>query len=132
MAQSDPFALDDPQAESQSPPAQPKESQLEISAFARKKLAEILSAQAEGSFLRICVRGGGCSGYQVSFKVDRELRKSDILKEEGKARVVIDAIALSIVGHAILEYQDNFSGSFFHLVVPGSVSQCGCGESFAL
>ncbi|MDU6746423.1 MAG: hypothetical protein E6447_01600 [Bradyrhizobium sp.] len=42
-----------------------------ISERAARRIGEILGKETEGAMLRISVEGGGCSGFQYKFDIDR-------------------------------------------------------------
>ena len=54
-----------------------------ISERAARRIGEILKGEGDGAMLRISVEGGGCSGFQYKFDVER-LRAED---EIGRAHV---------------------------------------------
>ena len=43
-----------------------------ISERAARRIGEILKGEGDGAMLRISVEGGGCSGFQYKFDVERE------------------------------------------------------------
>ena len=42
-----------------------------ISERAARRIGEILKSEGDGAKLRISVEGGGCSGFQYKFDIDR-------------------------------------------------------------
>ncbi len=42
-----------------------------ISERAARRIGEILKTEGEGAMLRISVEGGGCSGFQYKFDIER-------------------------------------------------------------
>ena len=43
-----------------------------------KQINHLLSKKEKGSFFRIAIKGGGCSGFQYNFSVDTEKEDDDI------------------------------------------------------
>ena len=48
---------------------------------AKAKIQELCENEYDGSFLRVAVMGGGCSGFQYYFGFDTEIEDTDILNE---------------------------------------------------
>ena len=46
---------------------------------AARRIGEILKAEPTGAMLRVSVEGGGCSGFQYKFDVDRAKADDDIV-----------------------------------------------------
>lgn len=99
---------------------------------ARLKVSEILSESDAGSFLRVGVQGGGCSGFQYFFGIMADLdEKEDIVKDMGNARVVIDAASMEYMKGATIDYTQQWQGAYFTVKNPLAKSSCGCGSSFS-
>ena len=60
-----------------------------ISASAARRLNAILKGE-EGAALRISVKGGGCSGFQYAFDVDRARADDDFVATRDGATVLVD------------------------------------------
>ena len=45
---------------------------------ALKQINVLLAKKDKGSFFRIAIKGGGCSGFQYEFTFDREKTKEDL------------------------------------------------------
>lgn len=103
---------------------------LELTASAANKIGELLSDQA-GKAVRISISSGGCNGFKKEFSID-SISTDDLVVSIGNATVIIDPISSDIIGHAVIDWVTNFSGSFFDIKVPAATSSCGCGESFSL
>ena len=50
-----------------------------ISERAAKRIGTILKSEGEGAMLRISVEGGGCSGFQYKFDVERARADDDLV-----------------------------------------------------
>jgi len=48
-----------------------------------KQINHLLSTKDKGSFFRIAIKGGGCSGFQYDFSFNKSIEKND-LKFEGR------------------------------------------------
>jgi iron-sulfur cluster assembly accessory protein len=97
-----------------------------------KKIASILGSEKEPSVLRVSVEGGGCSGFQYKFDVQRTAAAEDIVIERGGAKVVIDPVSLQYLSGSRIDYADELIGAAFKIDNPNATASCGCGTSFSL
>jgi iron-sulfur cluster assembly protein len=86
----------------------------------------------ENDYLRISVKGGGCSGflYDLSFTDDYE--DNDMLYTENGIDVVIDNKSLLYLLGVTLDYTSGLNGKGFEFGNPNATRSCGCGESFSV
>lgn len=106
---------------------------LELSEAATKKVKELRTTQNLGEevFLRMGVKGGGCSGLSYLLEFDSELRPHDRQVEVDGIKVVCDAKSyLYLVGTTLDYVQQGLTGGFT-FVNPKAKSTCGCGTSFS-
>ena len=107
------------------------ETSLTISANAARQLNKVLAAEA-GAALRITVEGGGCSGFQYKFDVDRSLADDDYVAVRDGAKVVVDATSLEFLNGSELDFVDDLMGRAFKVKNPNAKASCGCGVSFSV
>ena len=93
-----------------------------------KQINHLLSKKDEGSFFRIAIKGGGCSGFQYDFSVDKK-RQEDDLKFEN---ILIDKTSADMLKGSEVDYVSELIGNSFKISNPKSKSSCGCGVSFSL
>lgn len=100
---------------------------------AAKRIARILSKEAEGTVLRISVAGGGCSGFQYEYNlVQEQPGDDDIVLQKGEATVLIDSLSLEFMGGSEIDFVDDLIGQSFQIKNPNAVASCGCGTSFSV
>jgi iron-sulfur cluster insertion protein len=104
---------------------------VSISASAAKRLNAILKGE-EGAALRISVKGGGCSGFQYAFDVDKTRAEDDFVATRDGATVVIDPVSLEMMKGAELDFVDDLMGQSFRVKNPNATASCGCGVSFSV
>ena len=104
---------------------------LSISANAARRLNAILNGE-NGAALRISVKGGGCSGFQYAFDIDRTRAEDDFVATRDGATVIVDPVSLEMMKGAELDFVDNLMGQSFQVKNPHAVASCGCGVSFAV
>ena len=46
-----------------------------------KQINDLLLKKEKGSFFRIAIKGGGCSGFQYDFSFDNKIEKDDLKYE---------------------------------------------------
>src|SRR5579883_1330637 len=59
---------------------------VELTESAAGQIGEILKSEPEGSFLRIGVEGGGCSGFSYTYSIARDLAPDDLVVRRGCRR----------------------------------------------
>jgi iron-sulfur cluster assembly accessory protein len=99
---------------------------------AAARINQILKGEGQESVLRVSVEGGGCSGFQYKFEVERGGTPEDLVIEREGATVVIDPISLQYLAGSKLDFVDDLIGAAFQVVNPNATASCGCGTSFAL
>ena len=102
-----------------------------ISASAARRLNAILKGE-QGAALRISVKGGGCSGFQYTYDVDRARADDDFVASRDGATVVIDPVSLELLKGSELDFVDDLMGQAFKIKNPNATASCGCGVSFSV
>jgi iron-sulfur cluster insertion protein len=82
--------------------------------------------------LRLSVMGGGCSGFQYKFDVDRDQAEDDILIARDGITVLVDPVSLEYLAGSEIDYVDGLIGAAFKVNNPKAKASCGCGTSFSL
>ena len=104
------------------------QTNIEITKKASKEIKSLLSSEKSGSFFRVSVEGGGCSGFKYNFTIDTKVNDDD-LRLEG---VIIDPTSLEYLKGSVLEYNDSLIEKSFKIINPNAKSSCGCGTSFSV
>jgi len=95
---------------------------------ALKHINEMLSKKDKGSFFRIAIKGGGCSGFQYDFSFDSKQEDGDLRHEN----IIIDEKSADLLKGSEVDYVEELIGENFKISNPQSKSSCGCGVSFSL
>lgn len=83
-------------------------------------------------FLRVSVKGGGCSGLSYDLDFDDEIQEGDNQDEDNGVKLVIDKKSLLYLLGTELDFSDGLNGKGFQFINPNAARTCGCGESFAI
>lgn len=107
---------------------------IEITESARTKITDLLIDENDPRlFLRTFVQGGGCSGFQYGFTFDSEKNEDDFeFPIDDKFKVVVDAMSMTYMQGAVIDYKEELMGSSFTIKNPNAQSTCGCGSSFSV
>lgn len=107
-------------------------SVVTVSERAARRIGEILRGETAGAMLRVSVEGGGCSGFQYKFDVDREKAADDLVIDRDGAVVLIDPMSLRYMQGAEIDFVDDLIGRSFKVLNPNATASCGCGTSFSV
>ena len=104
-----------------------------LSEKAAKEVKKIMEDNKipEGTFLRIGVAGGGCSGFQYSLGWDQEWdNKVDSKYEYHGVGVVVDKKSALFLDGTVIDFYDGLEKRGFTFENPNATKTCGCGSSF--
>ena len=99
---------------------------------AARRIGEILKAEPAGAMLRVSVQGGGCSGFQYKFDVEREKAGDDVSIARDGVTVLIDSVSMQFLAGSEIDFVDDLIGASFKVNNPKAKASCGCGTSFSL
>lgn len=103
-------------------------NRLQITEKAKKQIDLLLEKEPDGSYFRVAVEGGGCSGFKYNFSIDSEKKNDDIIIENS----LIDEISHNYLKNSKLDYDDSLMTKSFRIVNPDAKASCGCGISFSI
>jgi iron-sulfur cluster assembly protein len=84
------------------------------------------------SYIRVSVKGGGCSGLMYDLSFDATKTETDTLCEDKGVKILIDKRSLLYLVGTELDYSSGLNGKGFNFINPNASRSCGCGESFAV
>jgi len=84
------------------------------------------------AFLRVSVKGGGCSGLMYNLVIDETAAESDMIIQNGDVRIVVDKKSKLFLHGLLLDYTTGLNGKGFVFSNPNAKATCGCGESFTV
>lgn len=105
---------------------------ITVSERAARRIGDILKGEPGGTMLRVSVEGGGCSGFQYKFDMDRTRAADDLVISRDGAVILIDPISVNYMAGSEIDFVDDLIGASFKINNPKAKASCGCGTSFAL
>jgi iron-sulfur cluster assembly accessory protein len=85
----------------------------------------------QGQYLRVGVKGGGCSGLSYVLGFDKQETDDELYDVNGVQLIMKNAHGIYLMGMEV-DYQDGLNARGFVFNNPNASSSCGCGSSFAV
>ena len=101
--------------------------EINFSNKAVEKINQLVSKKPKGTFFRIAVKGGGCSGFKYDFTFDTNIEKNDLVQKN----IVVDKSSLEMLKGSQVDFSQELIGDSFKISNPKTKSSCGCGISFS-
>ena len=106
---------------------------IKVTDNAKSKALQLMSEDGKnGYFIRVGVKGGGCSGLMYELDFDNTLHDNDKSFEDNGIKVVVDKKSFLYLVGTTLDFSGGLNGKGFVFNNPNADSTCGCGESFSL
>lgn len=107
---------------------------ITITAKAKSKIDELMqeSQMDTNYFLRVSVKGGGCSGLSYNMDFDNEEQSGDQFFEDKGVRIALDMKSFLYLAGTELDFSDGLNGKGFNFNNPNASRSCACGESFSV
>lgn len=100
---------------------------------AAQEVKTILGQQnlpADKTFLRLGVKGGGCSGFSYSLDLTESKGEHDEEIELHGIKCIVDPKSYLYLNGVTLDFRDEVMGRGFVFNNPNASHTCGCGSSF--
>ena len=106
---------------------------IKVTENAKTKALQLMRDDGnEGYFIRVGVKGGGCSGLMYELTFDNSLKENDKSFTDNGVEVVVDKKSFLYLVGTILDFSGGLNGKGFIFSNPNADRTCGCGESFSL
>ena len=102
--------------------------EINFSNKAVEKINQLVSKKPKGTFFRIAVKCGVCSGFKYYFSFDKKIDGNDLTQNN----IVIDKSSFDMIKGSQIDFSEELIGSSFKISNPKTKSSCGCGISFSL
>ena len=107
---------------------------IELTERAAQEVKTILGKQnlpVEATYLRLSVKGGGCSGFTYALDLTETRGEHDELFDSHGVRLVCDPKSYLYLNGTTLDFKDEIMGRGFVFNNPNASGSCGCGSSFS-
>ncbi len=101
--------------------------EINFSKKAVERINSLISKKPSGTFFRIAVKGGGCSGFKYEFTFDNKIEQDDLKHDN----IVVDKSSLEMLKGSEVDFSQELIGDSFKISNPKTKSSCGCGISFS-
>ena len=104
-----------------------------LTATAKAEIKRLMAAEGFDSsqYLRIGVKGGGCSGMTYVLGFDAKTDKDEIFEIDGIQVVMEKSHGIYLMGMEV-DWQGGLNSRGFTFKNPNASTTCGCGTSFAV
>lgn len=106
---------------------------IQLTEFAREEAKRLIALENKpGTFFRVGVKTGGCSGLTYDVKFDDQMGDLDRRYEVQGLQIVSDPKSLLYLEGMTIDYSRDLVGGGFKFINPIAASTCGCGTSFSV
>lgn len=107
---------------------------IKVSDDAKTEVERLMNENkvAQDAFIRVGVKGGGCSGLSYQLDFDSTLTDNDKLFEDKGVKIVCDKKSFLYLVGTELDFSGGLNGKGFVFKNPNATRTCGCGESFSI
>lgn len=103
---------------------------ITITPVAEERIQKILrKRQDSNSWLKISLRGGGCSGYMYHYDFVSTPDEKDKTFEFDHIKICIDRKSYIFLNGTEIDYEEDLFKSGLVFNNPNAARSCGCGES---
>ena len=111
-----------------------KTYQVSISELAASQVRKQLEKRGTpNAYLRLGLKGGGCSGYTYVIQYeDTAPKETDKTFQSNGINIVIDPKSILYLNGCTLDWEKNLLKQGFKFINPNEKTSCGCGHSFSV
>lgn len=83
-------------------------------------------------YLRVGVKGGGCSGFSYTLDLVETMSEMDEVWEQNGLKIICDSKSALYLEGTQVDFKNEVMGRGFVFGNPNATSTCGCGSSFSV
>tara|TARA_B100001996_G_scaffold262468_1_gene204620 strand:+ start:169 stop:564 length:396 start_codon:yes stop_codon:yes gene_type:complete len=109
-----------------------KNAQITVTPKAVKRLKAVMeSDNKKDHFLRMSVKGGGCSGMTYNMDFENTKKEFDKSFESNGLTILCDLKSWLYLKDVEIDYSEDLLNGGFKIKNPNAERTCGCGTSFS-
>lgn len=109
-----------------------KSSPVHLTHSAVEEIKKLIAASADNNkYLRIGVKGGGCSGMSYLLGFEEKTEKDEIFTING-IHCIINPAHLLYLNNMEINWEGGLNARGFSFSNPNASTTCGCGSSFGV
>lgn len=81
-------------------------------------------------YLKVSVKGGGCTGLSYGMSAEEEPSENDMELEFYGVKVLVDKEDAPILNGTTIDFKTSLMGGGFSIENLNAIASCGCGSSF--
>ena len=106
---------------------------ITVSNTASEEIKKLIKLEdTSKNYIRVSVKGGGCSGLMYDLSFDATKTDADMICEDNDVMILVDKKSLLYLVGTELDFTSGLNGKGFQFVNPNASRTCGCGESFSV
>jgi len=106
---------------------------IKVTESAKDQALKLMAEEGkDGFFIRVGVKGGGCSGLMYQLEMDNQELEDDRFFEDNGVKIVVDKKSYLYLIGTTLDFSGGLNGKGFVFKNPNADRTCGCGESFSV
>jgi iron-sulfur cluster assembly protein len=92
---------------------------------------KVPEVQRKPMYLRVGVKGGGCSGFSYTLDLTEVATENDERSPQQGVEVICDPKSYLYLNGTTVDFKDELTGRGFAFSNPNATASCGCGSSFS-
>lgn len=94
---------------------------------------QLINRGTPDGYVRVGVKGGGCSGlsYIFQFETDQPQDK-DLMFDSYGVNIIVDRKSIIYLSGCTLDWEKTLMRQGFKFINPNETTRCGCGTSFSV
>jgi len=99
--------------------------------FTENAIKTLKTSVEESDYLRIAVKGGGCSGFMYDMQIEESPNEGDTILEFDGVKICLDRKSSFMLSDTTIDYESTIAQAGFKFINKKATGSCGCGQSFS-